>query len=186
MKILRIKFDNVMVFDKSFDINFIASDRIMKENSVYKIWGPLNTQQTISLVGINAVGKTTSIKLINLAMEIVLNNKGLNELKGSYFPTILIDEKTKNDGIIMTVYFYKQNEVFELKSKIKYRTGLDGGVYFYYENETLKIKSKSRIKSKNDIFNFKEYEKYEEFQRNKLEKEVLEVLKEFDVMSFIN
>lgn len=178
MKILRIKFDNLMIFDNSFDINFVASDRIMKENSIYKIWGPISTQQTISLVGINAVGKTTSIKLINLAMEIILNNKGLNEMKNSYFPTILVDESTENNGVIMTVYFYKENEVFELQSKIKYRKDLNGEVYFYYEEEILKVKSKSQVKSKNDIFNFTEIEKYKEFKRSKLDKEVLEVLKD--------
>lgn len=178
MKILRIKFDNIIIFNEPFDIDFTASDRIMKDNGVYSVWGPINTQQTISIIGINATGKTTSIKLLNLAMEVVLNHKGLNE--GNLIPSVFLNEETKKDGIVMTVYFYKDDKVFKLESKIKYKENIEGKVYFYYDDEVLKSKAKSNVTSKKNIFDFTENENYVEKRRSKLDKKALEMLKDDD------
>ncbi len=175
MKILKVIFDGVILYDRLFEIDFIATDRIMQDSGVYNLWGPINTQQTISIIGINAVGKTTSIKLLNLAMEIVLNNKGLNE---NLIPSIILNENTATNGIIMTVYFYKNNEVVELISKIRYREKTDGEVYFYFDEETLNIKSKSKVTSKNNIFNFTKKENYRQTKRSELKKDLLNVLRD--------
>ena len=175
MKILKVIFDGVILYDRLFEIDFIATDRIMQDSGVYNLWGPINTQQTISIIGINAVGKTTSIKLLNLAMEIVLNNKGLNE---NLIPSIILNENTATNGIIMTVYFYKNNEVVELIWKIRYREKTDGEVYFYFDEETLNIKSKSKVTSKNNIFNFTKKENYRQTKRSELKKDLLNVLRD--------
>lgn len=177
MKILRVKFDNIIIFNEPFDIDFTAPDRIMENSGVYNIWGPINTQQTISIIGINAAGKTTSIKLLNLAMEVVLNNKGLNE---NLVPSVFLNEKTEKNGVVMTVYFYKEDRVFKLESKIKYRKNIDGEVHFYYEEEILKSKAKSNVTSKNNIFDFTENENYEETKRSEMAKESLKILKDDD------
>ena len=174
MKILRVKFDNIIIFNEPFDIDFTAPDKIMESSGVYKVWSAINTQQTISIIGINAAGKTTSLRLLNLAMEVVLNNKGLNE---NLVPSIFLNKETEKDGVIMTVYFYKGNRVFELRSEIKYRD-IDGGVHFYYEDEVLKSKAKSNVTSKNNIFDFTENENYKVVRRNEIAKESLKFLKD--------
>lgn len=182
MKILRVKFDNIIIFNNSFDIDFTAQDRITQENGVYKVWNSINTQQVISIIGINAVGKTTSIKLLNMAMEIVLNNKGLNEVD---IPMILLNEITQVEGIIMTIYFYKENKIFELKSNIKYKTNKNGEVYLYYEEEVLKVKNKTNVKSKTDIFNFKELKTSDKIIRTELQEDLLKLLKDDDSISIM-
>lgn len=130
----------------------------------------------MSIIGINAVGKTTSIKLLNLAMEVVLNHKGLNE--GNLVPPMFLNEETEKNGIIMTVYFYKDNKMFKLESKIKYRRNIEGEVYFYYEDEVLKSKAKSNVTSKSNIFDFTENENCTEKRRSKLDRKLLGMLKD--------
>ncbi|HSH35709.1 hypothetical protein, partial [Schnuerera sp.] len=131
----------------------------------------------MSIIGINAAGKTTSLKLLNLALEIVLNNKGLNE---DLVPSVFLNEETEKNGIVMTVYFYKEDKVFELISLIKYKRNIDGEIHFYYENEVLRSKAKSNITSKNNIFDFTNKINYKEVKRNKMSKESLKVLKDDD------
>ncbi|MGB4311296.1 MAG: AAA family ATPase, partial [Natronincolaceae bacterium] len=177
MKILRVKFDNIIIFDEPFDIDFTAQDRILENSGVYNIWGAISTQQIMSIVGINASGKTTSLKLLNLALEIVLNNKRLNE---GIIPSVFLNEKTEKTGVIMTVYFYKEDRIFELESKIRYRTNFDGEMHFYYEYEILRNKAKSTVKSKRDIFDFSKNVGFKETKRDKMPKESLKVLKDED------
>lgn len=177
MKILRIKFDNILIFDEPFDIDFTAKDRIFEKNGINRVWGPINTQQTMAIIGINAAGKTTSLKLLNLALEVVLNNKGLNE---NLVPSVFLNEETEKTGITMIVYFYKEDKIFELVSKIKYRRNVDGEIHFYYENEMLKSKSKSNVTSKDSIFKFSDNVSYKEIIRMNMPKESLKILKDDD------
>lgn len=183
MKILRIKFHDIIIFKEGFDIDFTASDRIMANNSVYEIWGPINTQQAISIIGINAVGKTTSIRLLRLAMEVVLNNKGLND--ENLKPAIFINDEAILNGITMEVYFYKNEEVFKLESKIRFKNNEDGKLFLYYEDEVLKRKSKSKVTSKKNIFDFTENENYKEIRRSELKKEQLDLLKDDDSIAIL-
>lgn len=175
MKILRVKFDNIIIFDGSFDIDFTAPDRILEDSGVYNIWKSIGTQQTMAIIGINATGKTTSIRLLNLAIEVVLNNKGLNE---NLIPAIFLNKEVEENGVTMTVYFYKDNRIFKLESKIKYRKNTDGKIHFYYDNEILKSKAKSTVKSKEAIFDFSKDIRVKEIRRDKMEKKVLKFLKD--------
>ena len=114
---------------------------------------------------------------MNLALEIVLNNKRLNE---GIIPSVFLNEKTEKTGVIMTVYFYKEDRIFELESKIRYRTNFDGEMHFYYEYEILRNKAKSTVKSKRDIFDFSKNVGFKETKRDKMPKESLKVLKDED------
>lgn len=183
MKILRIKFDNIIIFKEGFDIDFTTSDRVMANSNVHKIWGPITIQQAISIIGINAVGKTTSMRLLKLAMEVVLNNKGLNQ--EDLIPSLLINEYTMNNGIRMVVYFYKEEEVFKLESIIKYKSDDVGKLFFYYDDEVLMKKSKSKASSKKNIFDFAEDENSKKIRRSELKKEQLDVLKDDDSIAIL-
>lgn len=183
MKILRIKFDNIIIFKEGFDIDFTASDRVMANSNVHKIWGPITIQQAISIIGINAVGKTTSIRLLKLAMEVVLNNKGLNQ--EDLIPSLLINEYTMTNGIRMVVYFYKEEDVFKLESIIKYKSDDAGKLFFYYDDEVLMKKSKSKVTSKKNIFDFVEDENSKKTRRSELKKEQLDVLKDDDSIAIL-
>lgn len=181
MKILRVKFENVAIFNGSFDIDFTAQGKIFENSPVHNIWKSINTQQIMSIIGINAAGKTTSLKLLNLALEVVLNNRGLNEnlaLSVPLIPSVFLNEGTEKIGVIMTVCFYKGDRIFELESRIKYKENIDGEIHFYYEDEMLRSKAKSNVTSKGNIFDFVKGINYKETKRNKMPEELLKVLKD--------
>lgn len=155
----------------------------MANSNVHKIWGPITIQQAISIIGINAVGKTTSMRLLKLVMEVVLNNKGLNQ--EDLIPSLLINEYTMNNGIRMVVYFYKEEDVFKLESIIKYKSDDAGKLFFYYDDEVLMKKSKSKVTSKKNIFDFVEDENSKKTRRSELKKEQLDVLKDDDSIAIL-
>ena len=182
MKILRVKFDNIIIFKESFDIDLTAPDKIAEDSGVYNVWGPINTLQTLSIIGINAVGKTTALKLVRLAMEVVLNNKGLND---NLIPSVFLNKQAEDKGILMTVYFYKDNKVYKLESKIRYKRNLENEIHFYYEEETLKSKAKSNVTNKDNIFEFTKKQNYKVIKRSKLKKDLLGVLKDDDSIAIM-
>lgn len=80
MKLLKVSFDNVRMFKEGlFEIDFFAADRVfLDEESVWKIKDSLYTNNVIALGGINASGKTVSLLLLQLAIEI-LNGSPIEE-----------------------------------------------------------------------------------------------------------
>ena len=80
MKILKIEYENIGLFNEGLAIDFTASDRVVDKDYVDRIYKSIYTQNVIGIVGINATGKTTALNLIKIAMDIVLGNKGLNEI----------------------------------------------------------------------------------------------------------
>lgn len=182
MKLLRIIFDNIIIFKESFDIDLTATDRIIDDSGVHNIWGPINTLQAISIVGINAVGKTTVLKLMRLAMEVVLNNKGLNE---DLVPSVFLNQEMRDFGIVMKVYFYNNDRVYELESRIKYKEKSENHIHFYYEDEFLKSKVKSSVTSKANIFDFTDKQNYTVITRSKLKEDLLGVLKDDDSIAIL-
>ena len=79
IKILRIRYENSPLFhDDCFEFSFMAEDRVSDPTQVFQLRKNLYTQKLIALVGINASGKTSALKLIDLAMEIVLYRANLN------------------------------------------------------------------------------------------------------------
>lgn len=154
MKILRVKFDNIPIFENEFEFDLTAKDRVLKNEALENIWATTYTQSIISIIGINAVGKTTALKLLNFAFQIVINNRGLND-KELIMPLIL-KKSIYKDGIKMTVNFYTNDKFYELESTIKAKHEELEGFVNYYENETLKEKAKSSVTSKKNIFDFKD------------------------------
>ena len=80
LRILRIEYKNLPVYDGNFAIDLFAADRVMKDESLYRMHNTLYLQNLISFAGMNATGKTTALRLINLAMRIVINNASLNDI----------------------------------------------------------------------------------------------------------
>ena len=73
MKLLKIRYDHLTMFkDGVFDIDLYASDRVPStDESVFALSGPIYSCNVVALAGVNASGKTTALKLIELACAIV-------------------------------------------------------------------------------------------------------------------
>lgn len=153
MKILQIKFSNLPIFAQgSFCVDFIATDRVLEDETLFSLNRILRAENLLALVGINATGKTTVLRLLNAAARIVVGNKGLNEIN-------LAEEDIIHDGTVMEVVFYHNDKYYKLKSSIgceTFSSDLPGGVRYCFKEETLYCKSKAAVTSKKNVFDFAE------------------------------
>lgn len=101
MKLLEISFDNIGIFEKGFNFDLIASDRVLDEDQVYNIYNSIYSQNVVAVTGSNASGKTSLLKLLRIAFKIVVDNAGLDDVD--------LPEGIIRDGTIMSVVFFNRD-----------------------------------------------------------------------------
>lgn len=148
LKILRIEYKNLPVFEGDFIVDFTATDRVMKDEPLYHVHNTLYLQNLISFAGLNATGKTTALRLINLAMRIVINNISLNEANNMKYG--LLGEDTE-----MIVTFSVKDTVYQLHSYFSEKNNKAVNVVQYsFKEEILMSKSLKTVRNKKDLLNF--------------------------------
>lgn len=176
MKLLKIEFENLPVFkDKHFSIDFLATDRVMEDEGLFCINKVFYTEKVMAFIGMNATGKTTILRLINLAAKVVIGNKDLNSMGLSHDDII-------QDGTIMNVIFYHNDKYYQLRSTIGVRDKhgvLDGTQEYYYREEILRSKLKSSVTNKKSTFVFAQQDKsIKTLERTKLNSDIKAALKD--------
>lgn len=171
-KVLRIVFDNVPLFkDSHLEIPLVALDRVADKAQVFNIHKTIYTQKIIALAGVNASGKTSTLKLLYLGMAIVLKNTSLNEC--SYGTDFLVDNSK------LTIDFFHDSCFYRLQSVIGVNSNdLTEQHTLYFKEEILYRKSTNDIHKKNDVFSFDETDIIR--KRSTMEQEALSVLKDDD------
>lgn len=149
LRILRIEYKNLPVYDGNFAIDLFAADRVMKDESLYRMHNTLYLQNLISFAGMNATGKTTALRLINLAMRIVINNASSNDIISIRYGLLGNDSE-------MIVTFCNDDTVYQLHSYFaETNTSVASNLSHYsFKEEILKSKSLKGIKRKKDLLNF--------------------------------
>ena len=145
VRILRIRYEDVPMYkEKNFEFNFMATDRVSDPTQVFHVYKNIYTQKMISLVGINASGKTTALKLIHFAMSIVLDNTSLNEQS-------LYGREFLANGASVIINFYYKEKFYELKSiiRVKYSEDMER-IHWYFSDEWVYCKDASAVRSKKD------------------------------------
>ncbi len=145
LKIICVEFENLKQFeDQKFRIDFIASDRVFKKSELFKLSGNIATQNIIGLIGLNATGKTTALRLLKTALNIVIRNTDLNfAITGDFIV----------DGTIIRTTFFYNNQYHQLESVIGIHDDTDK-IKFYYKKETLKHKKASTFYSRTELTDF--------------------------------
>ena len=145
LKIICVEFENLKQFEnQKFRVDFIAADRVFKKSELFKLSSNVATQNIIGFIGLNATGKTTTLRLLKTALEIVIRNTDLNSAITS---DLIID-----DTIIRTTFFYN-NKYHQLESVIGIHDDTDK-IKFYYKKETLKHKKASTFYSRTELTDF--------------------------------
>lgn len=171
VRILRIAYENMPMFKgEKFEVNFMATDRVSEPAQVFHIDKSIYTQKIVSLAGINASGKTSSLKLIYLAMSVVLDNISLND-------TTMYGREFISDGTRLTIDFHHKEKFYELQSIIRVR-GADelDQVEWYFDDEWLYCKDGTKVHSKKDALKPGELIR----QRSAMPEEARSVLKDDD------
>ena len=100
MRILRIEADGIFLFNSKIVIDFNAEQRVYPDNAamLYNPFGSTYTNNVLSFVGVNASGKTTSLKLISFVMSL-LNAEAINNIDAK-----IVLERSKK--VTLKTYFY--------------------------------------------------------------------------------
>lgn len=153
MKLLKIKFTGLPLFNGLGEIDFIANQRVSSENSnnMDLLFTQNNrnfySNKILSFVGINASGKTTILKVVTFVCK-MLNNEALNNTQ---YKEIFDGLKDGNE-VDFQIYFYSNDSIYFLQTTIEKNEKL------VIKKEILKERHISKIKKKEDLFdidNFK-------------------------------
>ncbi|WP_121628250.1 AAA family ATPase [Poseidonibacter antarcticus] len=153
MKILKIKANGLKLFPKNLEIDFTTTQRVRNDKSemLHKISPQIYQNNAIAFVGINASGKTTTLKVISFIIQ-MLNNEPINKIENN---SILNGLRGK-DKIIFDIYFsIFSDSIYKLETTIiKSEFSDEIEDKFVIESEQLWRKDIKSIKTKKNIFNF--------------------------------
>ena len=151
MKLLKISVSGLPLFSERCEIDFVAQQRVSADNSEKMNCLFSNGSQSfyqnnvLSLIGINASGKTTILKLITFVCR-MLNNESVNNISYSE----ILDGLSDEERVVFDIYFYSDNKTVNLLHTVLLRKD----DRFIIKDEYLKSKSITKVKNKTDMFNF--------------------------------
>ena len=101
MKILRVTANGLPLFKKDLDICFYTQQRVSENDkcSLYNLVDNHYLHTTNAIIGINASGKTSVLKVIDLALNIV-KNEPINHVESK---TILGGAKNTNHRFFLYI-----------------------------------------------------------------------------------
>lgn len=149
MKLLKMAVNGLTLFKGAVNIDFFAEQRVSSDNNemVSPCFGSVYTNNVMSIVGINASGKTSLLKVISFVIEFI-NGESVNNINNK---DILKD----SEKIEIAVFFFDPgNGVCKLESEIIRIKDNEIDDRYIINSERLWVKKTSRVKSKKDLFLF--------------------------------
>lgn len=150
MKLLRITAEGLPLFKEKLDLSFYAQQRITEDqkNILYPLFANIWMNSAIGFIGINASGKTSVLKVILLALEII-NNEPINHIETR---DILGDSKE----VKLNMYFFsgKTNEVCRLETIITSHKSKSEGISYSIASETLWTKCADVVTTRKAMLDF--------------------------------
>lgn len=149
MKILRITAQGLPLFKEDLDICFYTQQRVSEDDkgSLYKMESNYYLHSACAFIGINASGKTSVLKVINLALSIVKNE-----------PINHVEAKSILGGIekatICTYFYDNRKYICCLETVIAARKAKTGDYIYSILSERMWEKPISSVKSKKYLTDF--------------------------------
>lgn len=149
MKILRITVNGLPLFKQELDLLFYTQQRVGEDDKekLYKIEPNYYLHTACAFIGINASGKTSVLKVINLALNI-LRNEPINHVESR---NIL---GACERATFKICFLDKKNNVYCLKTVITSKKAKAGGYVYSIVEEKLWEKPVSSVKSKKYLTDF--------------------------------
>jgi len=153
MRILKIEANGLKLFPNNLEIDFIATQRVRNDKSemLHKISSKIYQNNVLAFIGINASGKTTTLKVCSFIIQ-MLNNEAINNIESN----TILKGLTEKDKIIFDIYFSISSEfIYKLETTIiKHEFRDEVKNRFIIKNEKLWKKNIKSIKTKKSIFDF--------------------------------
>lgn len=149
MKILRITAQGLPLFKEDLDICFYTQQRVSEDdkNNLYNLIDNYYLHSACAFIGINASGKTSVLKVINLALNII-KNEPINHVKAK---TILGGSEK---ATIRTYFYDKRKYICCLETVITAKKAKTGEYVYSILSERLWEKPIASVKSKKYLTDF--------------------------------
>ena len=146
MKLLRITAEGLPLFKEKLDLSFYAQQRVTEEqkNILYPLFANIWVNSAIGFIGINASGKTSVLKVILLALEII-NNEPINHIETR---DILGNSKE------VKFFSGKTNEVCRLETIITSHKSKSEGISYSIASETMWTKCVDVVTTRKAMLDF--------------------------------
>ena len=149
MKVLKIQATGLKLFEKELEIDFYAKQRVSadKNEMLTNVFSNIYINNVVSLVGINASGKTTTLKVISFALQL-LKNEPINTIESNE----ILDGLEEHDEVTFNIFFISSDgKLSRLKSVIKtkrIKTELKNELKnkYFISSETLWTKSINNVR----------------------------------------
>lgn len=169
MRILKIKINGLKLFSNELEIDFLTHQRVRNEKAdmLYKISPQIYQNNVLAFIGINASGKTTTLKVISFVIQ-MLNNEPINKIKGNE----VLNGITGQEKIAIETYFsVASDKVYKLLTIIKKdEKSKEGENDYVIVEEKIWSKDIKSIKTRKSLF---EFEKLSPIQIRKGDEEYL-------------
>ena len=149
MKILRITAQGLPLFKEDLDICFYAQQRVSEDdkNNLYNMVENYYLHSACAFIGINASGKTSVLKVVNLALSII-KNEPINHAETK---SILGGAKK---ATICTCFYDKRKYVCCLETEITAKKSKTGEYMYSILSEKLWEKPIASVRSKKYLTDF--------------------------------
>ena len=149
MKILRITAQGLPLFKEDLDICFYAQQRVSEDdkNNLYNMIENYYLHSACAFIGINASGKTSVLKVVNLALSII-KNEPINHAETK---SILGGAKK---ATICTYFYDKRNYACCLETEITAKKSKNGEYIYSIISERLWEKPIGSVRSKKYLTDF--------------------------------
>ena len=149
MKILRITAQGLPLFKEDLDICFYAQQRVSEDdkNNLYNMIENYYLHSACAFIGINASGKTSVLKVVNLALSII-KNEPINHAETK---SILAGAKK---ATIRTCFYDECKYVYCLETEITAKKSKTGEYIYSILSEKLWEKPIASVRSKKYLTDF--------------------------------
>lgn len=157
MRILKVKVSGLKLFEGELNIDFTPQQRVRKDKNemLYEVSSKIRTNNTLAFIGINASGKTTTLKVISFVIQL-LNNESINNIKSNE----ILKGIEENDEVVFETYFsVGTNTVRKLITVIKKDTASIDEDKYLIKDEIMWSKPVSSVNKIKDLFIFEEDQK---------------------------
>ncbi|MGL4950125.1 MAG: AAA family ATPase [Anaeroplasmataceae bacterium] len=153
IKILNIKVKGLKMFENDLELKFLTEQRMSTNSreSVTNIFKNFYINNVCAFTGLNASGKTLTLKLITFVIDMI-DSKKINESSNK---KVLIDICLGESCTFEVIFKQNEKSIVKLVSTIKKSFSENAGnEEYYFDEEYYSVKPISSIKAKKDIFDF--------------------------------
>ncbi|MDO5417490.1 MAG: ATP-binding protein, partial [Lachnospiraceae bacterium] len=153
MKLLRVTAEGLPLFKEKLDISFYTQQRIYEDDkeSLYPLFSNIYMNCAEAFIGINASGKTSVLKVILLALNL-LNNEPINHLETK-------DILGSTQKAVINAYFHSDTKaIYRLETEITSERTKTGEQHYKIIHETLWMKPESGVGTRKGLADFNGYE----------------------------